>query len=204
MKDEERGPWAQLCLSAVPRRSEIWFATEACDSVTSSVEDGARRSATVIHNRHSWTAKHRHPLQLSSPLRSFEEIRAGAYLLYRISILHAASPMMRSLLSLWLPALAAASTGQLFFYDSAKSSLQHGSIDSKTAGLVLASRVGVADFHDLGVVSDESLAVINEFGSQKRMFSHSPTRPVALLISTSPDSIGQWAEKRNGWQVADT
>ncbi|KAF2151269.1 hypothetical protein K461DRAFT_295339 [Myriangium duriaei CBS 260.36] len=100
---------------------------------------------------------------------------------------------MRSLLSLWLPALvavaqAASSTGQIYFYEqhSRTSSQQQSTVEPKTAGLILASRLGVAQFHDLGVCSDDTLSAINAFGNQKKLFDSSASQaPVALLLATS-------------------
>ncbi|GAM82135.1 hypothetical protein ANO11243_001140 [Dothideomycetidae sp. 11243] len=98
---------------------------------------------------------------------------------------------MRLSPSIWLPALAAVAqaasqSGQIYFYEQQPQTLsKHHAVDPKTAALILASRLGVAHYHHLGVVSDDALSAINSFGNHKKLFDSSASRtPVALLLVT--------------------
>ncbi|KAL1311615.1 hypothetical protein AAFC00_001726 [Neodothiora populina] len=116
-------------------------------------------------------------------------------------------------LSLFAPVLAClaqAESGKLYIYDSnhaeasgLTSGLNHHqetSVSPETARLILASRLSLDQYHDLGSLSDESIDAINRFAASSNgdIFARSSdASSVALLLGQDVDTEDILADSRS-------
>lgn len=101
---------------------------------------------------------------------------------------------MRFSLGALLPALAclaqagSALNGDLYIFDSHVSSTAADSktrtVDPETARLIIASRLGLDQYHNLGHAGEDALAAINAFSAQEHLFASAADPSVALVLAT--------------------
>ena len=98
----------------------------------------------------------------------------------------------------WLSALscfiqAVQGNGWLFLYDDTLQGDQrtHRTLSPNAARLIIASRLGVERYHDLGSGSEAEFAAVNEYASGQKLFAQATQQQsVALLLAQGHDRHG--------------
>lgn len=93
---------------------------------------------------------------------------------------------MRLSLPLLVPALAClaqADSGKLYIYDGhLQSTSAESNVSPETARLILASRLGLDEFHELGNVKQDTIEAINHLSADQHLFAASREASVAVLL----------------------
>lgn len=101
---------------------------------------------------------------------------------------------MRLSLPLLLPALAClaqADSGKLYIYDGhLQSTSAESNVSPETARLILASRLGLDEFHALGNVDQDTIDAINHLSAHRHLFAASSEASVAVLLGEGVNQKG--------------
>ena len=115
--------------------------------------------------------------------------------------------MRLSSLPLLVPALAClaqAESGKLYIYQSqlqAVSSPDSAAISPDTARLIIASHLGLDQYHDVGSAAEDSIQAINDLASSQHLFTQSAERSVAFVVG---QAVSQSATRHHGSSLIES
>lgn len=90
-----------------------------------------------------------------------------------------------------LACLAQADSGKLYIYDGhLQSTSAESNVSPETARLILASRLGLDDFHELGNVNQDTIEAINHLSADQHLFAASREASVAVLLGEGVNQKG--------------
>lgn len=103
--------------------------------------------------------------------------------------------IMKLSLPLLVPALAClaqADSGNLYIYDSDLQAASPASttVSPETARLIIASRLGLDQFHDIGDASEKTIQAINQLSADQNLFTTSAEKSVALILGQAVNQKG--------------
>ena len=91
-----------------------------------------------------------------------------------------------------LACLAQADSGKLYIYETQRQqSAESTTISPDTARLVIASRLGLDQYHSLGNAAEDTIQAVNHLSSAQHLFTSSSSEaPVALVLAHSLNDKG--------------